>query len=233
MPKAKRTSNWPSAVVFDLDGTLVDSAGDIANALNELLASEQLAPFSLEEVIRFIGDGITVLVQRAYIARDVTLGAEELSAHVAQFKKLYGSRATDLTRPYSGVPELISNLRKRGIAVGICTNKEQGLAQKIIDALGLSNQLDVVVGSRPNRPAKPSPVSLLETVASLGVSHEEAIMVGDSAIDMRCARYAGIPFIGVTFGYSNPPMSELSADVAIESYQDFDAACDFLREQRA
>ncbi|WEF51060.1 HAD-IA family hydrolase [[Pseudomonas] carboxydohydrogena] len=219
--------------MFDLDGTLVDSAGDIASAINELLASEGHAPFSLEDVIRFIGDGITALVQRAFMARDVVLGADELPVRVAQFKKLYESRATDLTRPYSGVPELISNLRKRGIAVGICTNKEEGLAQKIVDALGLSSQLDVVVGARPNRPAKPSPVSLLETVASLGASREEAIMVGDSAIDMRCAQYAGIPFIGVTFGYSNPPMSELSADVAIESYQDFDAACDFLRDQQA
>ncbi|BEV45201.1 HAD-IA family hydrolase [Afipia carboxidovorans] len=232
MPKTKRISNWPSAIVFDLDGTLVDSAGDIASALNELLESEQLAPFSLEEVTRFIGDGITTLVQRAFIARGVVVGADELSAHVTQFKKIYGSRATDLTRPYTGVPELISKLRRRGIAVGICTNKEEGLAQKIVHALGLSSQLDVVVGSRPNRPAKPSPVSLLETVASLGVSHAEAIMVGDSAIDMRCAQYAGISFIGVTFGYSSPPMSELSADVAIESYQDFDAACDFLRDRR-
>lgn len=232
MSRAKRKSNWPSAVVFDLDGTLVDSAGDIASALNELLESKQLAPFSLDEVIGFIGDGITALVQRAFMARDVVLGSQGLSANVAQFKKIYGSRATDLTRPYSGVPELISNLRQRGIAVGICTNKEEGLAQKIVNALGLGGQLDIVVGSRPNRPAKPSPVSLLETVASLGVSHAEAIMVGDSAIDMRCARYAGIPFIGVTFGYSSPPMSELSADVVIESYQDFEAACDFLRDQR-
>lgn len=232
MPEAKRAPSWPSAVVFDLDGTLVDSAGDLAAALNDLLAAEQLAPFSLEEVTGFIGDGITALVQRAFMARGLLVEAGELSAYVVRFKQIYGLRATDLTRPYSGVPELIANLRKRGIAVGICTNKEEGLAQKIVDALGLGSQLNVVVGALPNRPAKPSPVSLLEAVASLGASRAEAIMVGDSAIDMHCARNAGIPFIGVTFGYSRPPMAELSADVTIESYRDFEAACEFLRDRR-
>jgi phosphoglycolate phosphatase len=231
--KGKRFDEWPSAVVFDLDGTLVDSAGDLAASVNELLAAAQLTPLRVEEAIGFIGNGIAALVQQAFLARGVRLEADELSAYVARFKIIYEARATDLTYPFAGVPELISDLRMRGVAIGICTNKEQDLAQKVVDGVGLRDQFDAVVGGLPGRPAKPSPIPLLETIVSLGASAAEAIMVGDSAIDMLCARNANIPFIGVTFGYCRPPMSELSADITIGSFEEFEAACGFLRDRRS
>jgi phosphoglycolate phosphatase len=139
--EAKRTQRWPSAVAFDLDGTLVDSAGDLTASLNELLKPEQLSPFRAEEAIDLIGNDITVLVQRAFMARGLGLEADELSSFVARFKTIYEARATDLTRPFAGVPKPISDLRMCGIAVGICTNKEEGLAQKIVEGAGTTQPI--------------------------------------------------------------------------------------------
>jgi phosphoglycolate phosphatase len=225
---AKRAGNWPSAVVFDLDGTLVDSAGDLAAALNELLASAHVTPFRVDQVVDFIGNGIAALVQRALAARG--LRVNDLAAHVARFQALYAARATRLTRPFAGVPELIAGLHARGVAVGICTNKEERLARNVVDGLGLRIDVDAVVGGRSGRPAKPSAAPLLETIARLGASAADAVMVGDSEIDMHCARNAGVRFIGVTFGYCHPPMAELRADITIASYDGFDDACGILRD---
>lgn len=229
---AKRVPTWPSAVVFDLDGTLVDSAADLIAALNDVLATHRLSPFCVAEATGFIGNGITALVQRGFMARGMWLEADGLSEYVARFRTIYERRSTELTRTFAGVPELISSLRTRGIATGICTNKEEGLARGIVDKLGLQCHFDAVIGGLPGRPAKPSPIPLLETIANLGVSPAEAIMVGDSATDILCARNARIPFIGVTFGYCCPPMSELCADITIAGYQEFEAACGFLRDRR-
>jgi phosphoglycolate phosphatase len=227
---AKRAGSWPSAVVFDLDGTLVDSAGDLAAALNELLASAHVTPFGVDEVVDFIGNGIAALVQRALAARGLRVEVNALAAHVARFEALYAARATRLTRPFAGVPELIMGLHARGAAVGICTNKEERLARRVVEGLGLQIDVDAVVGGRPGRPAKPSAVPLLETIARLGASPADAIMVGDSEIDMHCATNAGVRFIGVTFGYCRPPMARLGADITIASYDDFDDACGLLQD---
>jgi len=229
---SKRTENWPSAIVFDLDGTLVDSSGDIAAALNELLSINRLPPFSVEEVIDFIGDGVSALVKRAFVARGWSPNADELSAHLVMFRAIYGERLTRLTRAYDGCLDLLSSLKGRGIDLGICTNKEENLARGVIDGLGLRECFRAVVGGTPGRPAKPSPAPLLETIARLGVCPEEAIMVGDSAADLFCARNSDVAFIGVTFGYSRPPMSELGAEITIGNYSEFEAACCSLWERR-
>lgn len=230
--EARNAERWPSAIVFDLDGTLVDSAGDLTTALNRLLEASRLPLVEVEEVIAFIGNGITALVQRVFMARGLWLEAGELAIYVARFKAFYEACAVNQTRPFSGVPELICDLRQRGIAVGICTNKEESLACSIVKGLGLRSYVDAVVGGLAGRPTKPSAIPLLETIANLGASPTDAIMVGDSEIDVRCARNARVPFIGVTFGYCCPPMSELGADVTITSYGDFEVACDILRSRR-
>jgi phosphoglycolate phosphatase len=218
-------------VVFDLDGTLVDSAGDIAAALNELLARWGLAPFSTGEVIDFIGDGIKALLTKALSARGCPPGTGELSDLVASFQSIYRNGLINSTTLYGGALELIASLSSNGVALGICTNKDEDFALGIVDGLGLRDRFAVVVGGAPGRPAKPSPVPLLEAIARLGGDPQDAIMVGDSVVDLNCARNAGVAFIGVTFGYSRSPLASLGTAIAIDSYSDFAAACDRLREE--
>jgi phosphoglycolate phosphatase len=225
-----REKNWPSTIVFDLDGTLVDSAGDIAAALNGLLSTRGLLPFSTAEVIDFIGDGITVSLTKAFTARGCPPGTDELPALVATFHSIYGNGLANLTTPYAGVVDLLSSLNSKGIALGVCTNKEEDLARAIITRLGLSDCFAVVVGATDSRPPKPSPLPLLEAIERLGGNPQDAIMVGDSVVDVNCAKNAGVAFVGVTFGYSRIPLTSLGAQIAIDRYSDLAAACDSLRD---
>lgn len=222
-------AHWPSTVVFDLDGTLVDSSHDLADALNQLMATRGLAPFSVPEVVDFIGNGIPALITRGLSARGHPPDPDEMNALLTTFRSFYVDCLTKSTKPYAGVLELASNLTSRGIALGVCTNKEEALACGIVDNLGLRDHFTVVVGSKPDRPRKPSPVPLLETIAMLGGTPENSIMVGDSAVDVNCARNAGVAFVGVTFGYSRTPLASLGADIAIDHFSEFGAACEFLR----
>lgn len=226
---ARGARHWPSAVVFDLDGTLVDSSGDITSSLNELLAIKHLAPFSVEHALEFVGDGIATLVERAFRAKGSLFVSDELPALVARYQSIYGARLTDSTKMYAGALQVISDLKARGIRIGICTNKSEYLAIGIIEGLGLRKYFDVIVGGRSGRPSKPSPIPLFDTLAHLGVATADTIMVGDSAIDVQCAKATGVMIIGVSFGYSRTPMCELGADITIDSYAEFEVACNSLR----
>lgn len=220
---------WPAAVVFDLDGTLVDSVGDITSSINDLLARRHLAPFSENLVRGFIGDGIDALVERAFYVRGVVFSAGELQTTVESYELIYGGRLTETTKPYPGVVAAISDLRARGVVTGICTNKLEDKAFGVVAGLGLDKYFDVIVGARRGRPSKPSPVPLYDTLEYLGVAAASTIMVGDSVVDVKCARAAGVAVIGVSFGYSRTPMRELGPDAAIDSYAEFETACASLK----
>lgn len=221
-----------SAVIFDLDGTLVDSIGDITDALNELLTIKGLAPYSAWEATAFVGNGVAALVERAFETRGQSLTSDELGANVAVYRVLYGARLMRSTRTYDGVVEAISRLRDRGIASAICTNKEEHLARSMIESLGLREHFAAIVGGMPGRPPKPSPEPLLETVARLGACRQTVVMVGDSAADVSCAKAAGIKAICVSFGYSQIPVKYLGADRVIDSFAELEAACQLLYGRR-
>lgn len=220
-----RKRQWPAAVVFDLDGTLVDSVGDITSSINDLLAVTRLLPFSESLVRTFIGDGIDALVERAFTARGVAFSSEELKAAVESFELIYGARLTDKTRAYTGVISAISELREHGVGIGICTNKAEDKAVGVVEGLGLRKYVDVIVGARRGRPSKPSPVPLFDTLEYLGAAAADSIMVGDSVVDVQCARAAGVAMIGVSFGYSQTSMHKLGPDIVIDDYTEFTAAC--------
>lgn len=226
---AGRKGQWPAAVVFDLDGTLVDSVGDITSSINDLLAATRLSPFSENLVRTFIGDGIDALVERAFNARGVVFSSEELRAAVESYELIYGTRLTDTTRAYAGVVSAISELREHGVGIGICTNKAEDKAVGVVEGLGLRKYVDVIVGARRGRPSKPSPIPLFDTLEYLGVAAADSIMVGDSVVDVQCARAAGVAVIGVSFGYSQTSMRELGPDVIIDDYTEFGAACASLK----
>lgn len=223
-----QTGRWPAAIVFDLDGTLVDSAADIASALNKLLAAERLPACSIEETVGLVGGGISSLVERAFGARG-GLSGRDLSCLVALYSELYGLALTAQTREYAGVSRLLHRLHIAGIPLGLCTNKEQQLAERIVSDLALGEFFTVIVGGYPDRPQKPSPLPLLHAISLLGVRPDQAIMVGDSIADIRCAEAAGVTFLGVSFGYSHLPLRDLGAKVVIDCFSKFDAACQALR----
>jgi phosphoglycolate phosphatase len=226
---AKRTRNWPLAVVFDLDGTLVDSSGDLTTSLNELLAERQLAPFSRMETIGFVGGGIALLVERALRTRKLDPSPEELLAAVDRYKTVYSGRLTESTHLYDGALDVLDALKVRGVRTAVCTNKTEALARGIIGGLGFNGRIDVIVGGKPDRALKPSPAPLLDALSQLGVKADDAIMVGDSSADVKCAKAANVRSICVSFGFSSIPVRELGADAVIDSYAGFDDACQTLR----
>jgi phosphoglycolate phosphatase len=223
--------HWPAAVVFDLDGTLVDSVGDITSSINDLLTIKRLAPYDEKVIFKFIGDGMDALVERAFHARGVTFSTLELRSAVEAYEIIYGARLTETTKAYAGVIAVIDELKTRGVGIGICTNKVEDQAVGIVEGLGIGTYFDAIVGARKGRPPKPSPVPLFDTLGCLGIDAAHAIMVGDSIADVKCARAAGVAFVGVSFGYSAIPMRDLAPDATIDTYGEFEAACLLLHSQ--
>ena len=183
------------AVVFDLDGTLIDSCPDIRTALNLVLADDGLAPLSLPAVQQIIGDGAGALLARGFAARGSVAGPRHLSAFLAA----YEPRCVAQTRAYPGIAAALAALRAAGHPLGVCTNKPERAARRILDALGLAEYFLAVTGGDSTPFRKPDPRHLAATLASLGVA--QAVMVGDHENDMQAAAGLGLPSIFVRWGY--------------------------------
>lgn len=194
----------PAVILFDLDGTLVDSAADLASAVDALLAERGRAPLGEAEVRRMIGDGATELLRRAFAAR--TLDEAPASA-LPRFLELYGERCLEQTRAYDGIPELLARLHAAGRRLAVVTNKPQAMSELILDGLGLAAHLDAIVGPERASARKPSPEHVLAALTLLGASPAEAVMVGDGPTDVRAGRGAGVATCGVSWGYR--PVAEL------------------------
>jgi len=211
-------SDWPKAVVFDLDGTLIDSAPDIAHALNRAAERRGIEPFPLDQVKEMIGGGVPQLVGRALRARG--LPGDGLMPLVEEFIALYRENLTTNTTIYEGGRELLAQLHSEGRRLGICTNKNHELTVGILQQLDLLKYFGSVLGEREGRPRKPDPAPLLEVVAELGASPQNALMAGDSEADVACARAAKMPVLVVGFGYSRIAPEALGADAVISTLSD-------------
>jgi len=193
-------------VVFDLDGTLIDSAPDIHRVANAVLALEGLAPISFAEARSFIGSGVPAFVARALAARGLEGDADRHARMVAAFTERYED-AHDLTTPYPGAAEALARLADAGHPLGLCTNKPHGPALAALRHFGLDGLFAAVVGGDSLPERKPDPAPLLETVARLGCG--AAVFVGDSEVDAETARRAGVPFLLFTEGYRKGPADTL------------------------
>jgi phosphoglycolate phosphatase len=211
-------SDWPKAVVFDLDGTLIDSALDIAHALNRAAKRRGIEPFPLDQVKEMIGGGVPQLVGRALRARGIP--ADGLMPLVEEFIALYRENLTTNTTIYEGGRELLTQLYREGRRLGICTNKNHELTVEILQQLDLMKYFGSVLGEREGRPRKPDPAPLLEVVAELGASAQDTLMAGDSEADVACARAAKMPVLVVDFGYSRIAPEALGADAVISRLSD-------------
>ena len=192
------------AIVFDLDGTLIDSAPDLHVALNHVLRAEGADPATLAETMRFIGHGIPSLVQQARQARGLP-AAREAGMVQAMFRHYLASPAA-LTRPYPGAVAALEDLAAAGFALGLCTNKALAPTQEILRALDLERYFGVVIGGDSMPEKKPDPAPLLAAFGALGPA---VLYVGDSEVDAETAAAAGLPFYLFTEGYRKSPVSAL------------------------
>jgi phosphoglycolate phosphatase len=221
---------WPRAVVFDLDGTLIDSAQDIAHALNAALGLRGLTPFSVDEVKAMVGGGVPKLAERALRARGVSrLGLLTLASDFVQY---YRANLTTHTTLYDGARELLDQLQAEGRLLGLCTNKREDLVIETLDQLDLTKYFLAVTGERFGRPKKPDAAPLLAVLAELRVPPEEAVMVGDSAADAGCARAAGVASIMVSFGYGTTGNCAHGGDALAASLRDLPECFRLLESQK-
>ena len=188
-----------SAVLFDLDGTLVDSASDITTAVNRMLAEEGLEPVDEALVRSWIGDGTAVLLDTALQHAGSTRSAAEL---LPRFMEHYGDSLLLGPRVYPGVAETLAELERRGVPMAVCTNKPEPFVAPLLEHLGLDDYFDAVVaaGTLPER--KPHPRPLLHLAGQLQAPPHACLMVGDSETDYLAARAAGMPVVLVSWGYA-------------------------------
>lgn len=184
-------------LLLDLDGTLVDTAPDLSAALNRLIVSRGLAPFSLKETEAMIGDGVTVLVGRAFAARGGTPDDQAM----ADFSRDYGAHLADASRPFPGVPEFLRDVSEAGWRLAVCTNKTEAAARTLLETLGLMHLLCAIGGGDSFPVRKPDPAHLLATLRLAGGDPAAAVMAGDHANDVAAAHGAGVRAVFVTWGY--------------------------------
>ena len=214
----------PRTVVFDLDGTLVDTAPDLINALNHVLAREGLPPVPLQSARSMIGAGARKLIERGLELEGRVASLEDISRLTSDFIDYYAAHIADASRPFDGLEGALDELQAQGFQFAVCTNKLEWLSKLLLDQLGLSPRFSAICGADTFGVSKPDPAILRETVARAGGHLSAAIMVGDAGPDVGVARRAGIPVIGVEFGYTDVPIAELKPDRLIGHMRDLPGA---------
>ena len=205
----------PTAIVWDLDGTLVDSAPDLASALNTVLDKRGFFTLSVTEVRAMIGNGVPKLVERGFNAVGVRPDPAQLDELIAMFVKEYKACATDKTRPYPGVVEALQEIQSMNVPMGVCTNKPEVFARQILEGLGLSGYFNSVVGGDSTGAQKPDPAPVLACLRGLVSDPASSLMIGDSLHDVYAAHAAGVVVGVVPWGYRSAPVEDLGADFVI------------------
>ena len=199
-------------IVFDLDGTLVDTAPDLISALNHVLKREGLAAVPLASARNMIGAGARKLLERGLEVEDRVVSVDDLNRLTADFIAFYADHIADESQPFEGLEAALDDLTARGYRLAVCTNKLEWLSRRLLDALGLSHRFAAICGADTFGISKPDPAILRQTVAQAGGALGSSIMVGDSGNDIGVARRASMPVIGVSFGYTDVPIADLKPD---------------------
>ncbi|GGK40002.1 phosphoglycolate phosphatase [Salinarimonas ramus] len=205
-------------VVFDLDGTLADTAQDLIAILNDLLAQDGLPGMPMEQAGSLIGAGARALISRGFASAGRELAPERLETLFETFLARYADEICTHTRLYPGVEATLDRLDAEGYAYAICTNKPERHSLLLMDALGMTKRFAAICGRETFPFCKPDPRHLTETIARAGGDPARALMVGDSITDIATAKAAGIPVIAVPFGYTDVPVAELEPDLVVTHF---------------
>ena len=214
-----------ATIVFDLDGTLVETAPDLVGTLNVLLTREGIAPLPLAQARDMIGQGAKALIARGFAAAGAPLSEADLARLFDDFIVHYLAHIADESRPFPGLLDALDILAAEGAILSVCTNKRTDLSLALLDALGLTHRFAAVVGGEAVKAQKPAADHLIAAVERAGGDLKRAVMIGDSASDAGAARAAGVPLVLVSFGYTDVPAAELGADVLIDHFDDLVGAC--------
>jgi phosphoglycolate phosphatase len=215
-------------VVYDLDGTLADTAEDLMATLNWLLGREGLAPMPVENAGSMVGAGARALIKRGFAESGRTLDPQAIDALFADYLSYYNAHIVDRSRLYPGVDKALAAFARMGWLQAVCTNKIESSAKLLITKLGIANRFAFICGQDTFGVGKPDPTPLIKTIAASGGASKRAIMVGDSGADIKTARAAGLPVIAVDYGYTDVPVAELGPDRVISHFDQLMEACDAL-----
>lgn len=209
-----------SALVLDLDGTLVDTAPDLARATNHLLAENGRRAVTLDEIRSLVGQGARKLIRRGFALTGEDLAEDRVETLFEQFIDYYGAHVSENSRPFPGVVALLERCRDAGIRLAVCTNKQEGLSLRLLADLGLTRYFSAIVGADTAGVAKPDPAAYREAVRRAGSSVANSLMVGDCGTDVLLARAVGVPVIAVSFGYSDPAVAEFEPDHLVDHFDE-------------
>lgn len=209
-----------TTIVFDLDGTLIDTAPDLVESLNHTIAARDLEPVSYEDLTHLVGQGARVMIQRAFALRGAPLNEDEIPALLDRFIDHYEAGMPGKSRPYPGLLDALNRLKAAGYILAVCTNKMERLAVSLLNRLKLTDYFAAIAGGDTFAFRKPDPAHILATVERAGGTSHKVLMIGDSINDILAARNGGIPSIAVPFGYSDVAVEELGASHIIRHFDE-------------
>ena len=213
----QKSAAYPAAIVWDLDGTIIDSAPDLGGALNTLLQDHGKPPVDEVRVRSMIGNGVAKLIERGFAESGTQVGEMEMQSLQPEFMSVYCARATQLSRLYSGAESAIQAFHESGVAQAVCTNKPELVSRAILDDMNLAQYFEIVVGGDTFEHRKPHPSTLQSCLDVLGSNVDSALMIGDSAVDVETAQALGMMVGVVTHGYARQPVETLGANFLISN----------------
>jgi phosphoglycolate phosphatase len=211
-------------IVFDLDGTLIDTAPDLIDTLNLVFEQEGLPPVDYATARNLIGGGARAMIVRGIEAEGRAVTPAKLEQMFAEFIAHYSAHIADRSQPFPGLVQALDALAASGCRLAVCTNKLESLSRLLLSELKLTHRFAAICGQDTFGIQKPDPEVLRRTIAAAGGKTWRSVMIGDSLTDIRTARAAGIPVIAVDFGYSERPVSEFGPDRVISHFRDLPAA---------
>ena len=213
-------------IVFDLDGTLADTAGDLMGALNSVLARDGIAPLPVDQARSLLGAGGRALIERGYASVGRSLTKPRLDELFGYFLEHYEAHIADHSRLFPGALDAMERLEARGFTLAVCTNKMEHAAVRLMTELGVADRFRAICGQDTFSVCKPDAGALLGTIDRAGGDRSHAVMVGDSVTDIATAKAAGIPVVAVDFGYTDVPVTELGPDRVISHFDELAEAID-------
>jgi len=214
-------------LVFDLDGTLVDTAPDLVAAANHVLSHVGLPPVDAQSLRPYIGHGARYMIDRA--TADANLSEAEHEELLARFMDYYGAHIAVGSRPFEGAVDALERFQAAGAKLAVCTNKREGMSRQLLDTLDLSRYFAAIAGRDTLPTSKPHPGHLLGTIGLAGGEAARAVMIGDSKVDIATAKAAGVPVIAVSFGYTDTPIRDFDPDAVIDHYRELAPAIAALK----